>query len=79
MLIENIVKDHESTMMIDTVQIAMEAVETVTKKEGHLLKDVKKELTYAEDLTLGEGTLTEECFTEDDQSFEAVRSMEKYI
>jgi len=45
MLIENIVKDHESTMMIDTMQIAIEAIETLTKKEGHLLKDVKKEAT----------------------------------
>ena len=49
MLTENIAKDHESTMMIDTMQIAMEAVETITKNEGHLLKDVKKEETYAKD------------------------------
>lgn len=79
MLIENMVKDHESTMMIDTVQIAMEVVEIVTKKKGHLLKDVKKEETYAYDLTLGEGTLIEECFIEDDQYFEVSRSMEKYL
>jgi len=69
MLTENIVKDHESTMMIDTMQIAMEAIETMTKKEGHLLKDVKKEGTYEDDLTFGERTLIEECFTDDDQSF----------
>ena len=53
MLAKNIVKDHESIMMIDTEQIAMEAVETITKKEGHLLKYVKKEATYADYLTLG--------------------------
>ena len=53
---KNIVKDHQFTMMIGTVEIAMETVETVSKKEGHLLKDVKKEETYAKDLTLGERT-----------------------
>lgn len=79
MLTENIAKDHESTMMIDTVKIAMEAVEKITKKEGHLLKDVKKEGTYADNLTLGEGPLTEECFIEDDQSFDTDRNMEKYF
>ena len=72
MLTENIAKDHESTMMIYTVQIAMEAIETVTKKEGHLLKDVKKEEIYAKDLTLGEstyddGSLTKECLAKDEQ------------
>jgi hypothetical protein len=79
MLAENIVKDHQFTMMIGTVEIAMETVETVSKKEGHLLKDVKKEETYAKDLTLGKGTLTKECFAEDEQSFEAVKSMEEYL
>jgi len=63
MLAENIVKDHQFTMMIGTVEIAMEVVETIRKKEGHLLRDVKKEETYAKDLTLGERTLTKECFT----------------
>ena len=43
MLAANIVKDHQFTMMIGAVEIAMEAVETVRKIEGHLLKDVKKE------------------------------------
>ena len=56
MLTENIVKDHESTMMIDTVEIAKEFVETVTKKEGHLLKDVKKEEVYAKDIAKGKTT-----------------------
>ena len=50
MLAENIVKDHQFTMMIAIVEVTMEAVE----EEGLILKDVKKEDTYAKDLTLGE-------------------------
>ena len=84
MLTKNIVKDHQFIMMIGTMEIAMEAVETVKEKEGHLLKDVKKEETSAKDLTLGERTsddwsLTKEGFAEDEQSFEAVKSMEEYL
>jgi len=79
MLAENIVKDYQFTMMIGTVEIAMESVETVSKKEGHIMKDVKKEEPYAKDLTLGERTLINECFAEDEQSVEAVRSMKKYL
>jgi len=41
MLAKNTIKDHQFTMMIGAMEIAMEAVETVNKKEGHLLKDVK--------------------------------------
>ena len=66
MFAENIVKDHQLTMMIGIVEIAMETVETTSNKEGHLLKDVKKEEPYAKDLTLGRGTLTKECFAEDE-------------
>ncbi len=42
MLDENIVKDNQFTMMIGTEEIAMETVETISNKEGHLLKDIKK-------------------------------------
>ena len=79
MLAESIVKDHQFTMMIKTVEIAMEVVETVRKREGRVLKDVKKEETYAKDLTLGEGTLINECFSQGEQSFEDFRSMKKYF
>jgi len=75
MLSKNIVKYHQFTMMIGTMEIAMKVVE----KEGHLLKDVKKEEPYAKDLTLGEGTLTKECFVEVEKYFETIRSMEEYI
>ena len=78
MLTENIVKDHESTMMIGTMEIAMGAIETVSEEEGHLLKDVKKEESYAKDLTLGKGTLTKECFEEYGLSFEDIKSLEDY-
>jgi len=53
MLVENIIKDHQFTMMISTVEIAMETIETDSREEGHLLKDVKKEEPYEKDLTLG--------------------------
>ena len=48
------------------------------------MEDVKKEETYAKDLTMGERTsddwsLTKDGFAEDEQSFEAVKSMEKYL
>ena len=43
MLAENIVKDHQFTMMIGTMEIDMEVFEIDSRKEGHLLKDVKKE------------------------------------
>lgn len=56
MLAKNIVKDHQFTMMIGTMEIAMETIETMSKNEGHLMKDVKKEETYVNDLTLGERT-----------------------
>lgn len=79
MLVENIVNGHQFTMMIGIVEIAMETVETVSRKEGHLLKDVKKEVTYVKDLTFRERALTKECFVEDEQSFEAIKSMEKYL
>jgi len=78
MLAENIVKDHQFTMMIGTMEIAMETIETDSREEGHLLKDVKKEEPYAKDLILGKGTLTKECFKEDGQSFEDVESLEEY-
>jgi len=73
MLAENIVKDHQLTLMIGTMEIAMETIERDNKKEGNLLKDVKKEETYAKDFTLGERTLTKKCFAEDESSFEIVR------
>ena len=56
MLAENIVKDHQFTIMIGTMEIAMEAAETVSKREGHLLKDVKKEEVYAKSLAKGKRT-----------------------
>ena len=56
----------------------METVETDSREEGHLLKDVKKEEPYAKDLTLEKGTLTKECFEEDGQSFEDIESLEEY-
>ena len=73
MLAENIVKDHQFIMMIGIVEISMEVVE----EEGHLLKDVKKEEVYAKDLAKGETKLIEGFFAEDEQSLEAIRSMEK--
>ncbi len=78
LLAKNIVKDHQFTMMIGIVEIAMETVEIDNREEGHVLKDVKKEEPYAKDLTLAKGTLTKECFTEDGQSFEDVESLEEY-
>jgi len=78
MLAENIVKDHKFIMMISTMEIAMETLETDSREEGHLLKDVNKEEPCAKDLTLGKGTLTKECFEEDGQSFEDVESLEEY-
>ena len=56
MLAKNIVKDHNSIMMIGTMEIAMEAVETDRKEEGHLLKDVKEEEVYAKNLANGKRT-----------------------
>jgi len=56
MLTENIVKDRQLTMMIGTVEVAMEAVGTVKKEERHLLKDVKEEEVYEKDLAKGERT-----------------------
>ena len=56
MLAENIAKDHHFTMMISTVEIAMEVIETVKEKEGHLLKDLKKEEVYAKGLAKGKRT-----------------------
>jgi len=79
MLAKNIVKEHQFTMIIGTVEIAMEAVGTVSKEEGHLLKDVKKEEVYAKYLAKGEITLIKECFAEDEQFVEVVRSMKKYL
>jgi len=43
-------------MMIGILEIAMEAIETVRKGEGHLLKDVKEEEVYAKDLAKGKRT-----------------------
>jgi len=79
MLAENIVKDHQFTMMIGTVEIAMKAVETVSEEEEHLLKDVKEEEVYGKDLAKGKGTLKKECYIEEEQSLEVVRSMKKYL
>lgn len=42
--------------MIGTVEIAMEAIETVRKREGHLVKDAKKEEVYAKSLAKGKRT-----------------------
>jgi len=56
MLAENIVKDHQFTMMMGTVEIAMEAIEIVSEEEGNLLKEVKEEEVYAKDLARGERT-----------------------
>jgi len=64
--------------MIGIVEIATETIETNSREEGNLLKDVNKEEPYVKDLTLGKGTLTKECFEEDGQSFEDVESLEKY-
>jgi len=79
MLAKNIVKDHQFTMMICTMEIAMEAIETVKGKEGHLLKDVNKEQVYAKDLAEEERTLVKECFVEDELSVETVNSIRKYL
>jgi len=68
MLAENIVKDHQFTMIIGTVEIAMKVVETVSEEEEHPLKDVKEEEVYGKALAKGERTLTEECFAEDEKS-----------
>ena len=78
MLAQNIVKDHQFTIMIGTMEIAMETIETDSREEGHLLKDVKKEEPYAKDLTLGKGILKKECFEEDGQYFEDIKSLEEY-
>ena len=42
--------------MIGTVEIVVEAVETVRKREGNLLKDVKEEEAYWKDLEKVERT-----------------------
>ena len=65
MLTENIVKDHQSTMMIDTVEIAMGAVETVSEEEEHLLKDVKEEEVYGKELAKGERTSNDLSMTKE--------------
>ena len=62
MLADNIEKDHQFTMMIGTIEIAIEYVETDSREEGHVLKDVTKEEVYAKYLEKGERTLTKECF-----------------
>jgi len=69
MLAENIVRDHQFTMIIGTIKIAMEAIE----EEEHLLRDVNKEEFYAQDLAEGERTLVKQCFLE--QSIETDRSI----
>lgn len=56
MLIENIVKDHQFTMMMGTIEITMGTVEIVSEEEEHLLKDVKEEEVYEKDLAKLERT-----------------------
>ena len=65
-------------MMVGTVEITMEIVETNSREEGNLLEEVKKEEPYAKDLILGKGILTKECFEEDGWYFEDVKILEEY-
>jgi len=45
MLAENIVKDHQFIMMIGTMEIAMETVETVRKEKGIYWKMLRRKKT----------------------------------
>ena len=45
MLAENTVKDHQFTMMIGTMEIAMETVETVRKEKGIYWKMLRRKKT----------------------------------
>lgn len=62
MLDKNIVKDHQFTMMIGIVEIAMETIEIDSREEEHLLKDVMEEEVYGEDLEKGKRNTNKRVF-----------------